>query len=113
MNNLTVAIFLIVLAQFVTYLQLQSQFVWTWAKDHPLVLALVGFPVSLILIYYTRYCAAAFEGQVWPGRLIGFAVGAIVFAICSRIMFSESLTVKTGVCLILSVAILMIQIFWK
>ncbi len=113
MNNLTIALVLITIAQTITYFQLQSQFIWDWAKSHPILLAAIGFPISYILIFYTKYCALAFNGEVWPGRLIGFAIGAIVFALCSKIFLDEPMTAKTVICLILAAIILTIQIFWK
>jgi hypothetical protein len=44
---------------------------------------LLGLPISWLLITFTRYCKDAFDGQIWPGRLIGFAIGAIVFSVMS------------------------------
>jgi hypothetical protein len=55
----------------------------------------------------------AFDGQVWPGRLIGFAVGAIVFAVLSHFIMSETLTTKTIVSLCLAAGILLVQVLWK
>lgn len=113
MNNLILSLLIITIAQSLAYLQLQSQFFWNWSKEHPILLSLLGVPISMLLIYFTKYCALAFDGQVWPGRLIGFAVGAIVFAILSHFIMNETLSTKTIICLFLSCAILAIQIFWK
>jgi len=111
--NLAIAILLIVLGQLVTYFQGQGQFFWPWAKENPMLLALLGFPVSLLFIFFAKYCALAFGGQVWPGRIIGFSVGIIVFAVMSSAMMGEAITIKTSVCIALAMAILAIQIFWK
>ena len=46
-------------------------------------------------------------------RLIGFAIGTIVFAIMSILLFGEPITPKTGVCLFLAFCILLIQLFMK
>jgi hypothetical protein len=62
---------------------------------------------------FSTYCRDAFDGQIWPGRLIGFAVGAMVFAIMSVIIFGEAISLKTGVSLLLAIGILCIQLFWK
>lgn len=111
--NLIISLVLVITAQVMTYLQLQSQFFWPWAKEHPILLSIIGIPVSIMLIYYTKYSAIAFNGEVWPGRIIGFAIGAIVFALLSHFIMSEPFTNKTMVSLILSAMILLIQIFWK
>ena len=113
MKNFIIAIVIVTIAQSFAYLQLQSQFFWNWAKAHPISMAMLGFPISILLIYFTKYCALAFNGQVWPGRLIGFAVGAIVFAVLSHYIMKEEFTSQTLVCLGLAVLILLIQIFWK
>ena len=111
--NFFISLILIILSQSLTYLQLQSQFFWPWAKDHPIVMSLFGFPISILLIYFTKYCALAFNGEVWPGRLIGFAVGAIIFALLSHFVMKEAFTLKTMVCLGLAASIVAVQIFWK
>ena len=113
MRNLLISLVIVVIAQSLAYLQLQSQFFWSWAKNHPILMSLFGLPISILLIYFTKYCALAFDGEVWPGRLIGFAVGAIVFALLSHFIMSEPFTTKTIVCLGLAAAILIVQIVWK
>ena len=113
MRNLIISLVIVTFAQLLAYLQTQSQFFWTWAKDHPLLMSITGIPISILLIYFTKYCSLAFDGQVWPGRLIGFAVGAIVFAMLSHFIMNEPFTSKTIVCLCLAGAILGVQILWK
>jgi hypothetical protein len=113
MKYFIISLVLIVIAQTLAYFQLQSQFIWNWAKQHPIIISFLGVPVSILLIYFTKYCAEAFSGQIWPGRLIGFAIGAIVFAILSHYVMNEPFTTKTIVSLILAFGILLIQIFWK
>jgi multidrug transporter EmrE-like cation transporter len=49
----------------------------------------------------------------WPGRLIGFGIGVIVFTIMSWLLFKEHPTPKTLVCLGLAFTIVILQIFWK
>jgi len=73
----------------------------------------MGFPISILFINATRHCALAFNGLTWPGRLIGFAIGAIVFAILSYVVFKEPMQTNTIVCMILAMLILLIQIYWK
>ncbi len=111
--NLLISLVIIVISQSLAYLQLQSQFFWDWAKTHPLLMSLFGIPISIGLIYFTKYCALAFDGQVWPGRLIGFSVGAIVFALLSHFIMNEPFTLKTTICLFLAFLILIVQIFVK
>jgi hypothetical protein len=111
--NLLISLILIVLGQCITYFQGQSQFFWPWAKSNPLLISLLGIPASLVFIYFIKYNAMVFDGQTWPGRIISFSVGTIVFALLSSIVMGESISAKTAICIALSVLILLIQVFWK
>jgi len=112
-RNLVIALILSVIVQVLTYFQLQGQFMSEWIKKNQLLMSIGGIPISYILMQYSFYCREAFDGYLWPGRLIGFAVGAIVFAILSVVIFGEAVTVKTGVTMALAIVILCIQLFWK
>jgi len=112
-KDLIIALALITLTQTITYFQLQSQFFWEWARNNVLLLSAIGFPISYALFYFTKHCAAAFDGQTWPGRLIGFSVGAIIFALLSYFIMKEPMTAKTVICVCLAAVILCIQILWK
>ena len=99
--------------QAVTFLQLQGPLKWpSWDKYY-WALALMGVPISMIWMYYAKMMSQAFGGQIWPQRLIGFGLGAVVFALGSWYIFKEPLTMKTIVCLVLALIIVMIQVFWK
>lgn len=111
--NLIISLILIIIGQAVTYFQSQGQFFWPWAKEHPFMMSLLGVPVSLLFIYFAKYNALAFDGQVWPGRIIQFCIGTIVFATLSTLMMGEAISLKTGICLCLAMVILGIQMFWK
>jgi len=112
-KNLIIALALVIVAQAISFMQLQGQFLWEWMRKNTFITVLIGIPISYLLINFTKYCAAAFDGQIWPGRLIGFAIGAIVFTFMSWFLMKEPLTTKTLVCLVLAAMILLVQIFWK
>ena len=101
------------MAQILTFVQLQGQFRFQWAKDNPMYMALMGFPLSLLYLGSVKHMVAHFQGQLWPSRLLGFAIGAVVFTIMSWAWFREPLSLKTLVCLGLAVCIMLIQLFWK
>jgi multidrug transporter EmrE-like cation transporter len=106
------ALLLATLAQIISFIQLQGQLAWKFPKENPYVMMLLGLPISLIFINTTRIFNDHFNAN-WPGRLIGFAVGIIVFTIMSFIVFKEHVTPKTAVCLTLSAIIILVQIFWR
>ena len=108
---LCVSLFTIV--QIITWFQLNGQFVYPWFKNNMFILCLFGIPISWFYIEATRYGFIAFDGLLWPGRLLGFATGIFSFAVCTNIFMGEGLTTKTLVSLILATVLVVIQIFWK
>lgn len=102
-----------VLAQICTFVQLQGQFRWEWFKQHPLTISLMGIPISLLYLGSVKYLVEYFDGQLWPSRLMGFSIGAMVFSYMAHSWFQEPFTLKTGICLFLAFCIMMIQLFWK
>ena len=108
---LCVSLFLLV--QTITWFQLNGQFVWPWFKNNVFLLCLFGVPISWFYIEATRYGFIAFEGLIWPGRLLGFAAGIFTFALCANIFMNEGLNTKTLVSLTLATVLTLIQVFWK
>lgn len=104
---------LIFIAQVLIWFQINGQFVWNSFTRHEILLSLMGVPISWMLIKATQYGYIAFEGVIWPQRLIAFAVGMILFSFFTWIFMNEGINTKTSICLILSVVIVLIQIFWK
>lgn len=101
------------LAQILTFFQLQGQIKYEWFKNNTLLVACMGIPISLLFMYSVKNFVAAYDGAIWPSRLIGFGIGVIVFTIMSHYLFKEPLTPKTITCLGLGTLIVLIQILWK
>jgi hypothetical protein len=104
---------LFLLGQVLVWYQINGQFISEWIKQRPLVMSLMGVPISFIYIYATKYTTEAFDGDLWPQRLIGFSMGMIAFAILTWIHLNQGITMKTAVTLALATAIVVIQIVWK
>jgi multidrug transporter EmrE-like cation transporter len=102
-----------IIAQVLTFLQLQGQLKIEWCKNHPILLAFAGVPISLLFMTSVKSFVDAYDGAIWPSRLIGFGIGVVVFTVMSHYMFKEPLTLKTLICLGLGVCIILVQIFWK
>jgi multidrug transporter EmrE-like cation transporter len=111
--NLIKGILFGLVAQICTFLQLQGQIKFEWFKNHTLLVACMGIPISLMFMYSVRNFVAAYDGQIWPSRLIGFGIGVTVFTAMSHFLFKEPLTLKTLICLGLGVTIILVQILWK
>jgi len=116
MDKLT-ALFLCVgtflLVQILTWFQLNGQFIWPWFKNNVLILCLFGLPISWLYIEATKWGFVAFEGMLWPGRLLGFAMGMLTFAVCANVFLGEGLTIKTIISLLLATVLVCIQVFWR
>lgn len=102
-----------VLAQILTFVQLQGQFRWEWFKQHPWVVSLMGVPISFLYLMSVKYLVDHFGGELWPSRLMGFSIGAIVFSYMAHSWFQEPFTLKTAICLGLAFTIMMVQLFMK
>jgi multidrug transporter EmrE-like cation transporter len=101
------------IAQILTFLQLQGQMKYDFLKNNLWFTACLGVPISLLFMFSVRNLVIAYNGEMWPSRLIGFGIGVIVFAVMSHLMFREPINTKTLICLGLGVCIILIQILWK
>ena len=113
MNNILTGIILFVINHIIIWFQVNGQFVWPWAKDHPWTMAVLGLPISYVLIIATKYVVAGFDGLLWPGRLLGFGLGMIIMAILTWYILGEGISTKTLVSLTLAVTLVMLQFLWK
>ena len=104
---------LIFISQLIIWFQINGQFVWPSFTKNELLLSLIGAPISYMLIKATKYGWIAFDGILWPQRLIAFATGIILFSLCTWAFLGEGISTKTSICLILSITIVLIQVFWR
>ena len=100
-------------AQVLTFIQLQGQMKSGLLKNNLWLSLLLGIPVSYLFMMSVKYLIHFSGGPIWPSRLIGFSIGIVVFTAMSYFWFREPITIKTAICLMLSLAIMSIQIFWK
>jgi hypothetical protein len=111
--NIIYGILFGLLGQIGSYLQLQGAMKLGWFPKYFWPVLLMSVPLSWFYIKSVEYFVAAFDGQLWPSRLIGFGLGIIVFSIMSHYLFKEPFTPKTIVCIGLGLTIIGIQILWK
>ncbi len=114
MNNLIYAFILFAVGQAIIWIQSNGQFLWPWWKNNPFLVSFtLGGIASYIFIKATYYTYTFFDGKLWPGRFIGFASGIIVFALLTWLLMNEGINTKTVISLLLAMALLAVQIFWK
>ena len=104
---------LFLLGQVLVWYQINGQFLSDWIKERPLIMSLFGVPISYVYIMATRDLVIAFDGELWPQRLIGFSMGMISFAFLTWFHLNQAITAKTAVTLALAFAIVLLQVFWK
>jgi len=111
--NLLLGILYGLIAQAFTFIQLQGQFKIDWMKHNIIWVMCMGMPISFLYLMSVKYLVDYFEGQLWPSRLLGFAIGAVVFTIMSYWWFQEPLSLKTLICLGLALSIMVVQLSMK
>ena len=107
-KDILICVIILFISQIIIWFQLNGQLIWKWFKDNPLLLSLLGVPISY---GWLRFTAIAYEsyGELWAVRLIGFATGMISFPIMTWLLFNEGITLKTAVSIMLSCVIMILQ----
>ena len=114
MSKLLLGTLLFLFGQILIWYQTNGQFRWRWFADHPFLIACIfAIPISYAFIVATKFIVLYFDGQLWPGRFLGFATGIISFAILTNLYFNEGINAKTLISLVLATALVAIQILWK
>ena len=89
---------LFLVAQSLSWFQTNGQFISTWMKENPVwVSLLMGIPVGMGYIYGTTYIVEAFDGKLWPARIMGFVTGIVSFSFLTYVFMKEGINMKTGV----------------
>ena len=102
-------ILILFFVQIVVWFQLNAQVKWDWFKDNYWLMSLLGVPISYALLYSTKYGYLGF-GELWPIRLMGFAVGMVIFPIITYMILGEGITLKTGISITLAGVIMLLQL---
>lgn len=100
--------------QVVAWYQTNGQFIFEWFKSNPFWVALIlGVPIGWSYILATQYTVEAFDGVLWPTRLLGFAMGIFSFTFLTYLHLNEPINLKTTITLVLATTIVLIQVLWK
>lgn len=112
-SNLVYGVLYGIIGQILSFIQLQGGIKWGWTQKYGVLLMLLGLPISWAFIKSVQHFILAFQGEIYPSRILGFAVGIVVFSLMGWFLFREGISAKTAVCLLLSLVIILIQILWK
>ena len=105
---------LFLVGQIGIWFQTNGQFISPWAKKNPWLLSVIGGTmISYAFIRATAFIATYYDGQLWPGRFVGFACGMLTFTILTNYYMGEGINAKTAISLVLACTLVLIQILWK
>jgi len=114
MSKLALTILFFLTGQTLIWFQTNGQFIWKWFAENTFLLSLVGgTTISYTFIMGTRFAYEHFDGLLWPGRFLRFALGISSYAILTWAFMGEGLSLKTFTSLILATGIIFVQLFWK
>lgn len=111
MQNILLGIGYCILGQAMSFLQLQAGIKYNWYPKYLWISLLLSIPISWIYLKSVEYFIQAFNGDIFPSRILGFSIGIIIFTIMSSLLFGETLNTKNMICIILGLIIVYIQIF--
>jgi len=113
--DLALGVLCFIFAHLFTFYQLNGQFLKStdWFRKNEFIVAAFGILLSYFYIYGTKFTVSGTDNLLWPARFIGFGIGMFIYAIMVNYHFSEGINNKTWVSLILCVALIAIQLFWK
>ena len=111
--NFFFGIILLVLGQILTFFQIQGHMKYDFLKQNQWFAVLLGIPISIIFMIGMNILIRHYGGALWPSRIIGFSVSTIVYGSMAYYIFNEQITIKTLICLSLSLIIVLVQVFWK
>ena len=114
-KDLLIGIAAFFVAHVLTFYQLNGQFLKStdWFRNNVTAVAATGIILSFFYIWGTKYAVQGMGGLLWPARFIGFGVGMVIYAVMVNHYFSEGINTKTLTSLILALALICIQVFWK
>lgn len=114
MNNLLVsALTLLFIGNILAWFQGNLQFTSDWWYSRPfLTILMFSLPTATCFFFGWRFLVEYLDESLWSARLFSFGIGTIIFALFSFFIKGEAVDKKTLICLLLAMAIVLIQSFW-
>ena len=111
MSKLLLTIIILLVCNLLAWFQLNAQFKWTDSAfwNNAYAMSIFGLPVGYGFFIATKLSYEYF-GFTWNMRMIGFGIGTLMFGILSWLMLDEIPTIKTIICILLAIAIILIQV---
>jgi hypothetical protein len=110
--KILISTLLYLLAQTLVWFQLYGPIKIPWFKSNQWMIYVLAIPTTYLFSQGTKIGYEAF-GEAWPLRFLGFSMGILSFAFLTNYFMEEGINLKSIVCVILSLLIVIIQIMWK
>jgi hypothetical protein len=113
-NKLLLSTVLFIIGQTIIWFSSYGQFVWNWAKENPLLIAiLTAIPAQLCFIYGVKHAFDFFQNG-WGPRFYAFSLSFLVMPVLFwHFMGEQFFTVKNIASVALATAIIYIQVRLK
>ena len=111
MTKLIMAIVANIIGSALAFFQLQGHYVWTYIKFFKSMWWVWSTSIIIApLFFYSTIWSYEHFGAFWNMRLAGFGIGTLIFGILTWSLIGEIPTLKTIICFLLAIAIILIQI---
>jgi hypothetical protein len=113
-TKLIIACSMFATGQCLAWFQLNSQFVWEWWSNKPVLTVLIySIPTGLCFLLGIRLSYEVMN-EVWGPRFLIFGMSYLTFPLLTWHFLNETMfTTKTMICVMLSFSIVLIQLLWK
>ena len=105
-------ILLFVLLHILSWFASNSQLINdNWEEKSFLIMIAASIPIGLCEYYGTKIGYEALDSSAWGVRFVAFGASYLIFPILTYFMLGESmLTLKTMICILLSIIMIAVQI---
>jgi len=101
------------MANSLAWFQVNLQFISEWWYNRPLFTIIsLSLPTTFFFYYGWRYLVEFYNQEVWTARVVSFSISILLFWIFSSIFKLQPINLKTGICIMLSFAIILVQSYW-
>ncbi len=114
MAKLIIGCFLFCLLHVMVWFSTNLQFVKGFESSRTLLYAIgLSIPITVTAYFATKITYTALEDSLWAVRFIAFGMSYLVFPVLTWALLGESMfTLKTLSCVLLSILIVFIQVFY-
>ena len=111
-NNIWLVVLLYITGTTIGWFQTNLQFINDYWKDkHHVLILISSFPISYSMFYAWKIIVES-TGSIWSARFLFFALSYLVFPTLTYLFMGESpFTLKTSLCILLSILIILIQAY--